>query len=266
MKFSFNNFGFVLLVAAVLFVTSAADQPVDLGDACDFAVLAKTGITTVPASVITGNIGVAPITSTAMTGFSLTADASTVFSTSGQVNGQCLASNYGVPTPANMVSAIAAMEAAYTAGNNRVATYATNPGDGAGGIGGATFFPGVYKFAGVTINIATNITLDAQDDPNAVFIITTTNQLVLAAGKSVVLANGARADNIFWHVAGYVTIGTTAHMEGNILSYTSILLSTGSFLNGRALAQTAVTLQQATVTKPNDCGDVKDDPALLICD
>jgi hypothetical protein len=61
---------------------------------------------------------------------------------------------------------------------------------------------------------------------------------------------GALAKNVFWQVAGTVDIGTTAHLEGIILSQTGIALKTGASMNGRALAQTAVTLDQATVTQP----------------
>jgi hypothetical protein len=66
------------------------------------------------------------------------------------------------------------------------------------------------------------------------------------------LTGGAQAKNIFWQVAGAVTFGTTSHFEGNILGQTGINLQTGASINGRMLAQTAVTLQMNTVTKPVD--------------
>jgi hypothetical protein len=270
MMFSFNTRHFVLLVAAACAATSAAEEIIDLGTACDFAILAKSGISTVPNSVITGKIGVSPIAATAMTGFSFTADASNTFSTSAQVVGQghCMAASDAAPTPATLTQAVLDMEAAYTAGIDRAATYATNPvmvGDITGGnISGKTLYSGVYKYT-AAITIDEDITLDAQDDPNAVFIITTTNQLVLAVGKKVILAGGAKAENIYWHVTGYISIGVGAQMKGNLLSATNILLSTGSSLIGRALAQTAVVLQMATVTKPTGCGEPVDDPLLASC-
>ena len=64
------------------------------------------------------------------------------------------------------------------------------------------------------------------------------------------LSGGAQAKNIFWQVAGEVTMGTTSHFEGIILSKTGITLRTGASLNGRALAQTAVILDGNVVTKP----------------
>jgi hypothetical protein len=245
MMFSFNTCRFVLLVAATCAVTSTATQPVDLGGACDFAILTKTGITNVPTSTITGNVGASPI---AVTAISIPP---------AEVNGTILGAT-------DAAAAVSAMEAAYTEGSSRAATYATNPGDGAGGIGGATFFPGVYTFT-PAINIASNMTLDAQDDPNAVFIITTATTITLAAGMSVNLLNGARAENIFWHAAGAVVVGVNAHMEGNILSAVGITIMTNGSLNGRALAQTAVVLQMATVTKPTGCGEPVTDPLFISC-
>ena len=72
----------------------------------------------------------------------------------------------------------------------------------------------------------------------------------MSNAKRLTLSGGAQAKNIFWQVAGQVTIGTHAHFEGNILSQTGITLQTGASMNGRALAQTLVALESATVTKP----------------
>jgi hypothetical protein len=248
MKFSFNTCHFVLLVAAASnAVTSAARM--DLGNSCNFAAIGKSGITNVPnaATSITGDIGVSP------------ADASNVFSTSAYVDGQCFAADYAVPTPANMGAAVYDMMAAYTAGNNRLATFPDNisrSGAAGGTIGGETLYPGVYKFT-VVITIDTDITLDAQDDPDAEFTITTTGELYVAAGKKVLLAGGAKAENIYWHVAGYVHLLANSHVEGNILTYTKIDMITGSTVNGRLLAQTAVNMDSNTVTIPAGCGEIE---------
>jgi hypothetical protein len=77
-----------------------------------------------------------------------------------------------------------------------------------------------------------------------------TGDLIMGNGKRMTLSGGAQAKNIFWQVAGQVTIGTTAHFEGNILSQTGITLQTGASMTGRALAQTLVALDSATMTKP----------------
>jgi hypothetical protein len=99
--------------------------------------------------------------------------------------------------------------------------------------------------------------IDIQDDitfrggANDVFIIQTPLTLSMSvSGKKVLLEGGARAENIFWQAATAVTVATYAHMEGNILSFTSVSMMTGSSLNGIIRAQTAVVLQKATITQP----------------
>ena len=67
----------------------------------------------------------------------------------------------------------------------------------------------------------------------------------------VTLSGGAQAKNIFWQVSGQATLGTAADFKGIILSQTLISLNTGAVMNGRALAQTAVTLIANTITKPD---------------
>ena len=66
----------------------------------------------------------------------------------------------------------------------------------------------------------------------------------------ITLTGGALAKNIFWQVAGAVSIGTTAHFEGIVLAKTMVAVKTGASVNGRLLAQTAVTLQMNTITQP----------------
>lgn len=72
----------------------------------------------------------------------------------------------------------------------------------------------------------------------------------MSSAVRITLAGGAQAKNIFWQTSGSVTLGTTSHFEGNILSQTAINLQTGATINGRLLAQTAVTLQKSTVVIP----------------
>jgi hypothetical protein len=255
MQLSFNTCHFVLMVAAAsAAVSSAADvfvnDPIDLGGGCGFAVLAKSGISTVPNSVINGDIGVSPIAATAMTGFSLTGTAVPLqFSSSAQVTGKCLAADYGAPISETLTKAILDIEAAHTAANNLAPNYAENLYGG--NLSGKTLYPGVYHFT-VVINMNEDITLDAQNEPNAVFVFTTTFGTVLSPYKKVLLAGGALAENIFWSTAGVALVDVGAHSEGTFLSYTGITINTGGSVNGRLLAQTAVTLQMATINE-SDC-------------
>ena len=222
----------------------APGLPVDLGTAGDFAVLAKSGISTVPASAITGDIGVSPAAATYITGFSLIADPSTEFSLSTQVTGHVFASDYGVPTPAYLTAAIGDMELALTDAAGRAPDFTEY---GAGDIGGATLVPGVYKW-GTGVLIPSDVTLTGGSTD--VWIFQIAQGLTISNGVQVTLAGGALPKNVFWQVSGLVDLGTTAHCEGTILAQTSIALHTGASINGRLLAQTAVELDAATVVEP----------------
>jgi hypothetical protein len=232
-----------------------------LGDAENYVILTKTGISTVPTSAITGDIGVSPIAATAMTGFSFTKDSGGRFSTSDQLVGQAFASDYGTPIPSDLSTAVSNMEAAYTAASGRVKGVGDRLNLGTGTLGGVGFgdttaplTPGVYTF-GTGVTIGADIYFDGSDSegvdrPDAVFIIQMTGDLFQVADTSVFLSGGAQAKNIFWQLSGKVTVDERAHMEGILLVQTAVLFVTGSSLNGRVLAQTACDLQMATITQP----------------
>lgn len=221
--------------------------PVLLGTSGKFAILAKTAISTVPASSITGDIGVSPAAASFITGFTLSADPSNVFSTSPQVvgGGRVYAANYAVPTPTNLTTAVLDMQAAYTDAAGRPTPDFLNLGSG--NIGGMTLAPGLYQW-GSSVTVPADVVIAG--GANDVWIFQMSGDLILSAGKRMTLSGGAQAKNIFWQVSGQATIGTTAHFEGIILSKTAITLQTGATMNGRALAQTMVALDSATVTQP----------------
>ena len=212
---------------------------VNLGKAASFAILSKSGISNVPTSSIVGDMGVSPIASTAITGFSLVIDHTNTFSTSTQVTGKVYAANYASPTPANLTTAINNMQTAYTDAAGRKLPNFTELY--AGNLSNQTLIPGLYKWS-TDVLINTQVTLNG--GPNDVWIFQISGNLTLGSGTNVVLTGGAQAKNIFWQVAGGsgVEIGTTAHMEGTLLAKTAIHLRTGASLNGKALSQTAVTL------------------------
>jgi hypothetical protein len=226
---------------------ASGQSAVNLGTAAPFVILTKSGVTNVPTSAITGNIGVSPIAAAAITGFALVADKTNTFSTSAQVTGKIYAANYASPTPANLTTAISNMEAAYTDAAGRKLPDFTELY--AGNLSSKTLAPGLYKWS-TGVLVTKNVTLAG--GPNAVWIFQIAGNLTLGSGVKVVLSGGAQAKNIFWQVAGGAgaVIGTTAHMEGTILAKTAIHLRTGASLNGRALAQTAVTLDKNKVVIP----------------
>lgn len=218
--------------------------PVVLGAAGTYVILAKEATSNVPTSEITGNIGLSPAAASFVTGFALTLPAGGAFSTSSQVTGNVYASDYAVPTPSNLTTAVGAMEAAYTDAAGRPTPDHTELADG--NIGGLTLPPGLYKWTN-TVTIPGNVTLDG--GANDVWIFQIAGGITQASAARVILTGGALAENVFWQVAGVVAIGTTAHMEGVVLSQTAITLGTGASANGRLLAQTAVTLAGNTIVE-----------------
>jgi hypothetical protein len=218
--------------------------PVSLGSAVNFAVLAKSGISSVPPSAITGDIGISPAAASFITGFSLTADASNVFSTSPQVTGKVYASDYTPPTPSNMTTAISDMETAFTDAAGRAADVTEL---GAGDISGMTLKPGVYSW-GTGLLISTDVALSGKSTDIWVFQVA--QDVTVASAAKVTLSGGAAAKNVFWQVSGLVDLDTTSHFEGVVLSQTAIVLRTGASINGRLLAQSAVDLDSNTVVTP----------------
>ena len=218
---------------------------VNLGTAANYAILAKSGIDTVPASAITGNIAVSPIDGTGLTGFSLSMDSSNTFSQSAQVVGKLFAADYTPPTPSNLTTAVGNMEAAFTDAAGRVTPDFTELG--AGDVSGLTLVPGLYKW-GTGLLISSNVTLNG--GANDVWIFQIAGGITVAPGAKIVMAGGALPSNVFWQAFGAVALNSASHFEGIILSKTEITLATKASVNGRLLAQTAVTLDAATVTQP----------------
>jgi hypothetical protein len=220
-------------------VMSAQQAAISLGLAGDFAILSKTGITDVYRSAITGDIGSSPITGAA------------ILVTCAEVTGAIYTVNAAGPLPcrvtnaSRLTTAVANMQTAYTDAAGR-----SNPNFlnlGAGNIGGRTLTPGLYKWT-TALTIPTAVTIAG--GPNDVWIFQVAGTLNISSAVKITLSGGAQAQNIFWQAAGAVTLGTTSHFEGIILGETGINLLTGASINGRLLAQTAVTLQKNTVTRP----------------
>ncbi|OGZ01052.1 MAG: hypothetical protein A2946_00030 [Candidatus Liptonbacteria bacterium RIFCSPLOWO2_01_FULL_53_13] len=239
---------FVLGLSGPIAALAASPATVNLGASGNFAILAKTGVSTTGATSVVGDIGLSPAAASYITGFALTLPAASAFSTSAQVTGKVYAPGYADPTPANLTTAVLDMQTAYTDAMGRA------PGVtelGAGNIGGLTLAPDVYKW-GTGLTIPTDVTLSG--GANDIWIFQVAQNLNISSAKKVILAGGARANNIFWVVAGQTTLGTTSVFNGNILGQTAIVLNTGATLNGRALAQTAVTLDSNAVAMPSSAG------------
>ena len=218
---------------------AAGPTAVDLKSAGSFTILSQTGITDVYRSAIVGNVGTSPITGAAL------------LLKCNEVTGAIYTVDTAGPTPCAINSAtslglaVGDMGFAYDDAAGRVSPNFNELG--AGEIGGLTMAPGLYKWS-TDVNISTDVTLSG--GPTDVWIMQVAGDLDQANAINVTLAGGALAKNIFWQVAGSTTLGTNAHFEGIILSKTLIAVNTGTSVNGRLLAQTAVTLQQNAITEP----------------
>ncbi|WP_329468336.1 ice-binding family protein [Streptomyces sp. NBC_01431] len=206
---------------------SALATFVDLGRADSFAVLAGSATTNTGPSVITGDVGVSPGTSI---------------------------SGYGPPAVVNGTQH-SADTVAQDAQTDLITAYndaAGQPSDGAlpPDAGGLTLVPGVYT-ASSTLGLTGTLTLDAQGNPNAVWVFQIGSGLTTASSSRVSLINGASPCNVFWKIGSSATLGTSTAFVGNILAMTSITATTSATIEGRALARNgAVTLDTNTITRP----------------
>lgn len=220
----------VPLVAIALLIPSfsqAAQSPVNLGTTSNFAVLAGSTITNTGPTTIGGtaggDVGLSP-------GTAFTGSASVTMS--------------GVQHLADTVAVDAktALVAAYNdaAGRTPVTSVATE-------LGGTTLTPGVY--GNPTLGLTGTLTLDAQGDPNAVFIFQSASTLITASSSSVNMINGTQACNVFWQVGSSATFGTSTSFVGHVFAMTSITATTGATFRGQLLARDgAVTLDTNTIT------------------
>ncbi|MFL6300126.1 MAG: ice-binding family protein [Terriglobales bacterium] len=245
----FNRFKLVAFLTAITFVigtTSCGDSDkkgsagaggsgVALGAAAGCAILAGSTITNTGPTVITGgDVCLSP--GTAVTGFA------------------AIDAGPGVLTPPAVFhitdpTAAQAQLDLTTAYNNLAGTAggASLPGD----ISGLTFTPGVYKNASSVglLSSAGAVTLNGLGDANAVFIFQIGSSLTTATSSQVILSGGTQAKNVFWQVGSSATLGTSSTFNGNIVALTSITLTNGATLNGRALARNgAVSLDSNPVT------------------
>ncbi len=220
--------------------------PVELASASNYAILAKTGISTVPNSNVYGDVAVSPISSAAMTGFAMSLDPGGQWSASSQINGKAYAINYDPATSLKVTTALSDMETAYNDAAGRPNEDVERINLGAGDISGEILTPGVYTF-NVPIHFEADIAFEG--DENDVFIMQTTSSVLQAAGTKVRLLGGVQAKNIFWQVATSVNVGAGAQMQGVLLAKTHVVFMTGSYLNGRVLTQTACNLMMATITE-----------------
>ena len=197
--------------------------PVDLESAAAFTVLGGAGgVTSTGVTSIGGDVGVSegqPV----------------VGLTPGMVSGAIHVGD------AKAVQAHTDRDGAYAELDARTATR-----EFSGDLNGATFRAGVHHTA-AALALTGTLTLDAEGDPAAVFVIQVDAALDTAAGSSVVLSNGALASNVFWQVQGAAGLGASSTFVGTVLAAGGITVGDGAQLRGRALSAGAVTLANNTL-------------------
>lgn len=216
--------------------------------AASYVLLAKTGVTNVTGTLITGgDVGVSPEVAASITGFGETLDISGTFATSPSLASpaRLYASNHTEPTPTNLTAAVLGMEAAYSDGATRTGPDFLNLSDG--NLGGLTLAPGLYHW-GSTVTVPQNVTISGA--ATDVWIFQITNELDVSSDVQIILAGNAQASNIFWVVADEVTIHAGAHFEGILLAQTGVTLQTGASMNGRIYAQSLIALDDNAITAP----------------
>jgi hypothetical protein len=220
----------VLLVSlcTLIFASSAlgADAPVGLGTAASFSVLGSSTVTNTGPTTMFGYLGLSP-------GSSVTG--------APQVFGE---------THVDDAVSIAAKSALTTAYNDA----ASRPSNGSAGtdLAGQVFLPGVRTASSSLLLSSGSVTLDAQGNPNAVFIFQIATTLITASNTSVLLINGAQACNVFWQVGSSATLGTGTSFVGTIMASATITANTAAAIHGRLLASTgAVNLDTNTITTSN---------------
>jgi hypothetical protein len=193
---------------------------VSLAVSSNLAILAGSAISNTGATIITGDMGLSPGTSTG--GFP-----------PGILNGT-LHINDAIANQAKLD-----LTAAYNDAAGRTATDIVTL---SGNIGGLTLTPGLYKSTSTLAISSGDLTFDAKGNPNAVFIIQIASSLTTTSGRQVILSGGALASHIFWQVGSSATFGTTSVFKGTVLAMQSITFNTGASLDGKALARTGAVI------------------------
>ena len=223
-------------LAATLPRLAAATAP-SLGSAQSFAVLGGSTVTNTGPTVVTGDLGVSP--GSAVTGFP-----------PGIVTGGSIHAADAVALQA---------QNGVTTAYNSLAGQPCNSNLTGKDLGGLTLTSGVYCFSS-SAPLTGRVTLDAQGSANAVFNFQIGSTLTTASSSSVHVINGGSDCNVYWQVGSSATLGTGTGFVGNILALTSITLTTGASVSGRALARNGAVTMDANTVSASGCSSAAPTP------
>jgi hypothetical protein len=229
---------------------TTCQTPVVLGASSGFAILASAAVTNIPTSNIVGNVGLTPDTGANITGFSAPLTCPEVVGQIYAVDGTgpaCALPDVVLLSQAK-TDALAAFAHASHAVRGTPVSVTTN-------LAGLTFYPGLYaSLTSLDLSAGGILTLDAQGDPNAVFLLRSATSITTLSTSQIVLSGGAKASQVFWTAGSAITLGVDSVMKGTLLAGTAVTLQTGATLEGRALNQgpaaAAITCDACTITLP----------------
>ena len=245
----------VLLLPALTGPAYAATATVELGTSEAFSVLAGSAVTNVPTSTLTGDVGVSPAAGASVTDLTCAEVDGSIYTVDvvDAADAECRQVDPGLLTTARAAQSVAYGDAA---GRTPDTTF---PG-GDNQLGGQTLVGGVYRFGNATTaNLVGNLTLNG--DASSVWIFQATSDLVFASNSTVTLTGGAQACNVFWQVGSAATLGTDSDLVGTIMAGAGIAAQTRASIEGRLLADTAVTLDMNTITRPG-CAEIPPTPTV----
>ena len=224
-------------VAAAFVVSTAATAQIPLGTAASFGVLGGATVTNTGPTIVNANLGVSP--GSAVTGFPPGVVANGTIHQANAVAGQA--------------------QTDLTTAYNAIAGTACNVNLTGQDLGGLTLTPGVYCFD-TSAQLTGALTLNALNNPNALFLFKIGSTLTTASASSVTIINGSACNKAFWQVGSSATLGTGSTFAGDILALSSITLTTSASTSGRLLARNgAVALDSNNV---NSCAVAVAPPTL----
>lgn len=178
-----------------------------LGSAQNFAVLANSTVTSTGQTTINGDLGTSPGTSVTAGGGAINLIGTSALHINDAValqasNDEISAYNIlaGLPITVNLASPE---------------------------LGGLTLTPGVYRLSS-SAQLTGSLTLDAQNNLNALFVFQIPSTLTTAASSNVSVINGGANDGLYWQVGSSATLGTGTTFEGNILALASVTMTTSA--------------------------------------